>query len=193
MRIVLLTKITSTVSMNTYKTSFNRRFSSFQNKFIKNKEIIYRNNVDIVCKSHIFFCTILNVDGYKHFLPYVTDSKITEKAERHFKAILQIENILFKEKYNSIIKFNYPTTITVSSEDSKLFNHLITRWIIKEKQNCINVDFYINFRLKNIIYQNFMNLYIKELGKKILYAFIKESQGNNLKNMDDFFPNLIKK
>lgn len=39
---------------------------------MNSKEIIYRKNVDIICKNNIFFYTILNVDEYKHFLPYVT-------------------------------------------------------------------------------------------------------------------------
>ncbi|ETW38478.1 hypothetical protein PFTANZ_00838, partial [Plasmodium falciparum Tanzania (2000708)] len=53
------------------------------------------------------------------------DSKITEKNKEYFKANLQIENIFFKEKYDSLIQFIYPTTITVSSEDTNIFHHLV--------------------------------------------------------------------
>ncbi|CDU19430.1 coenzyme Q-binding protein COQ10 homolog, mitochondrial, putative [Plasmodium yoelii] len=167
-----------------------RRHSILLDKFMNSKEIIYRKNVDIICKNNIFFYTILNVDEYKHFLPYVTDSEITYKCDECFNADLQIENIFFKEKYKSIIKYKYPTTIMVSSHDTSLFYHLITEWDIKDKQNYINVNFYINFKLKNKLYQNFMNLYIKELGRNILYAFIKEAKSNSLKNVDSFFNNL---
>ncbi|CRG98456.1 conserved Plasmodium protein, unknown function [Plasmodium relictum] len=183
MRINILNKELSYTSIIRLKNGY-RKFSLFQNKLLnlKTNDIIYRNNIDIVSKNDFFFYTILNVDRYKYFLPY--DSKITEKNKEYFKAILEIENILFKEKYTSLIHFKYPSTITVSSEDTNVFHHLITEWKIKEKKNCINIDFYINFRLKNKIYQNFMNLYIKELGKKILYSFIKESKENGLKNID---------
>ncbi|SCM24867.1 conserved Plasmodium protein, unknown function [Plasmodium chabaudi chabaudi] len=166
-----------------------RSYSILLDKFMNTKEIIYRKNVDIFCKNNIFFYTILNVDEYKNFLPYVTDSEITYKCEEYFNAVLQIENIIFKERYKSIIKYKYPTTITVSSHDTNLFYHLITEWDIKDKQDYINVDFYINFRLKNKLYQNFMNLYIKELGRNILYAFIKEAKSNSLKNVDSFLDN----
>ncbi|VWU52817.1 conserved protein, unknown function, partial [Hepatocystis sp. ex Piliocolobus tephrosceles] len=73
----------------------------------------------------------------------------------------------------------------VSSEDTHLFYHLITKWVLEQKKNYINVNFYISFRLKNIIYQNFMNLYIKEVGEKVLYSFIKESKSNSVKNLKD--------
>ncbi|CAX64103.1 hypothetical protein PFAG_01961 [Plasmodium falciparum Santa Lucia] len=172
------------ITNNHFNYDIKRNFTIFQNSFIKTNDIVYRKNIDIVCAKDLFFYTILNVDRYKYFLPYVTDSKITEKNKEYFKANLQIENIFFKEKYDSLIQFIYPTTITVSSEDTNIFHHLITEWIIKEKKNCINIDFYINFRLKNKIYQNFMNLYIKELGKKILYSFINESKSNSYKNTD---------
>ncbi|KOB60898.1 hypothetical protein PFHG_02631 [Plasmodium falciparum HB3] len=160
------------ITNNHFNYDIKRNFTIFQNSFIKTNDIVYRKNIDIVCAKDLFFYTILN------------DSKITEKNKEYFKANLQIENIFFKEKYDSLIQFIYPTTITVSSEDTNIFHHLITEWIIKEKKNCINIDFYINFRLKNKIYQNFMNLYIKELGKKILYSFINESKSNSYKNTD---------
>ncbi|KJP85198.1 hypothetical protein AK88_05157, partial [Plasmodium fragile] len=89
-----------------------RRFSFFRSKLWSPTEnIIYRKNLDISCKSHVFFYTVLNVDRYSHFLPYVTKSKITDKAEEHFKAVLQIENLLFKESYDSVIRFKVPTTV----------------------------------------------------------------------------------
>ncbi|SBT75197.1 coenzyme Q-binding protein COQ10 homolog, mitochondrial, putative [Plasmodium ovale] len=186
-RVVAYTPITY------FKISMHRCYSTFMSKFVTQNDIIYRNNIDVRCKRDIFFYTVLNVDNYKYFLPYITDSKITEKTERYLKANLQMENILFKEKYNSLIHFSFPKTITVSSLDTNIFHHLLTEWIITEKTGCINVDFYINFRLKNNIYQNFMHMYIKELGKKILYSFIRESRANSLKNVDALLRSLIKK
>ncbi|ETW43586.1 hypothetical protein PFNF135_02123 [Plasmodium falciparum NF135/5.C10] len=52
------------------------------------------------------------------------------------------------------------------------------------KCNFIHTYFVLYCILKNKIYQNFMNLYIKELGKKILYSFINESKSNSYKNTD---------
>ncbi|GAW78962.1 hypothetical protein, conserved [Plasmodium gonderi] len=177
------------------KNKINSRcYSLFKNKIWNpSEDITYRKNINIICDSHVFFYTILNVDRYSHFLPYVTKSKITEKLEEQFKAVLHIQNIFFKEKYDSLIRFKYPTNITVSSADTNLFNHLITEWIIEQKPDCINVHFYINFRLKNRIYQNFMNMYIRKLGNMILYAFIKEARANSFKNVDLLFPHLLDK
>ncbi|EUR73173.1 hypothetical protein PFBG_02035 [Plasmodium falciparum 7G8] len=98
------------ITNNHFNYDIKRNFTIFQNSFIKTNDIVYRKNIDIVCAKDLFFYTILNVDRYKYFLPYVT--------------------------------------------------------------------------LKNKIYQNFMNLYIKELGKKILYSFINESKSNSYKNTD---------
>ncbi|VWU53120.1 coenzyme Q-binding protein COQ10 homolog, mitochondrial, putative, partial [Hepatocystis sp. ex Piliocolobus tephrosceles] len=100
-------------SMKYFKCELTRKYSSFLLKnLMNNNDIIYNKNIDIVCENDVFFYTILNVNNYKNFLPYVTESQISEKNKDHLKAILKIENILFKEKYKSIIKFNYPTTIT---------------------------------------------------------------------------------
>ncbi|KNG78890.1 hypothetical protein PFMG_05006 [Plasmodium falciparum IGH-CR14] len=101
------------ITNNHFNYDIKRNFTIFQNSFIKTNDIVYRKNIDIVCAKDLFFYTILNVDRYKYFLPYVTDSKITEKNKEYFKANLQIENIFFKEKYDSLIQFIYPTTITV--------------------------------------------------------------------------------
>lgn len=168
-----------------YERMFVRGFSLFQhNLLFQTKDIEYQNSVDIVSKNDLFFYTVLNVDRYKHFLPHVTDSKIIEKKQNNLKAILEIKNILFKEKYVSLINYKYPSSVSVISEDTQIFHHLITEWDFKEKQNCLNINFYINFRLKNKIYHNFMNVYIKELGKKILYAFIDEAKENSSKRID---------
>ncbi|ANQ05751.1 Uncharacterized protein PCOAH_00001370 [Plasmodium coatneyi] len=171
-----------------------RSYSLFRNKlWTPSEDIIYRKNLDVICQSNVFFYTVLNVDRYSHFLPYVTKSKITDKAEEHFRAFLQIENLLFKESYDSVIRFKVPTTVKVSSADTNLFNHLTTEWIIEEKTGCINVDFYISFRLKNMVYQNFMRMYIQEMGKKILYAFIREARMNSLRNVDVLFRHLLQR
>ncbi|GAB64465.1 hypothetical protein PCYB_011980, partial [Plasmodium cynomolgi strain B] len=171
-----------------------RSYSLFSNKiWTPTEDIIYRKNLDVICQSHVFFYTVLNVDRYSHFLPYVTKSKITDKAEEHFRAFLQIENLFFKESYDSVIRFKVPTTVKVSSADTNLFNHLTTEWIIEEKTGCINVDFYISFRLKNKVYQNFMRMYIQEMGKKILYAFIREARVNSLRNVDMLFRHLLQR
>ncbi|EUD66612.1 hypothetical protein C922_02933 [Plasmodium inui San Antonio 1] len=171
-----------------------RRYSLFRNKvWTPAEDVTYRKNLDIIFQSHVFFYTVLNVDRYSHFLPYVTKSKITDKKEDHFRAFLQIENLLFKESYHSVIRFKVPTTVKVSSADTNLFNHLNTEWIIEEKPGCINVDFCISFRLKNLVYQNFMRMYIQEMGKKILYAFIEEAQRNSVKNVDVLFRHLLQR
>lgn len=165
--------------------TFVRSFSLFQsNVLFKTKDISYKNSIDIFAKDDLFFYTVLNVDRYKNFLPYVTDSKIVEKNKNNLKAILEIENILFKEKYVSLINYKYPSTVSVVSEDTTVFHHLITKWEFKEKQNYLNINFYINFRLKNKIYHNFMNLYISEFGKKMLYAFVEEAKKNSMKEID---------
>ncbi|EWC89112.1 hypothetical protein PFNF54_02077 [Plasmodium falciparum NF54] len=94
------------ITNNHFNYDIKRNFTIFQNSFIKTNDIVYRKNIDIVCAKDLFFYTILNVDRYKYFLPYVT-------------------NIFFKEKYDSLIQFIYPTTITVSSEDTNIFHHLV--------------------------------------------------------------------
>ncbi|CAA9986195.1 conserved Plasmodium protein, unknown function [Plasmodium knowlesi strain H] len=179
-------------SSNCY--SCRRNYSLFRKKlWTPTEDIIYRKNLDVICQSHVFFYTVLNVDRYSHFLPYVTKSRITEKTEEQFKAFLQIENLFFKESYDSVIRFKVPTTVKVSSADTNLFNHLTTEWIIEDKTGCINVDFYISFRLRNMVYQNFMRMYIQEMGKKILYAFIREARMNSLRNIDVLFRHLLKR
>ncbi|CAG9484979.1 unnamed protein product [Plasmodium vivax] len=171
-----------------------RSYSLFRNQlWTPSEDVTYRKSLDVICQSHVFFYTVLDVDRYSHFLPYVTKSKITHKAEQHFRAVLQIENLLFRESYDSLIRFKVPTTVKVSSADTNLFSHLTTEWVIEEKPGCIHVDFYISFRLKNRVYQNFMRMYIREMGKKILHAFIREARANSARDVDSLFRHLLER
>ena len=124
---------------------------------------------------------ILDIDNYKKFLPWCTNSKIISKKKNkdsiEIIADLEIGYSFAKDVYTSHVKYDIiKKKITVDAIDGPLKN-LENIWILKQiNKNECEVEFYINLELKNIILNKMLDKMFDIGFEKILDSFEKRAK-----------------
>ena len=122
---------------------------------------------------------VLDIDKYPEFVPWCLEGKIHEKKESEdlieIKADLKVGKKFLNETYTSLVLLHKKKDkIIVTNIDGPL-KHLKNEWKFKEINQSTQLDFTIDFELKN----NFLNSIMKRsfnLGlNKIADAFEKRA------------------
>ena len=122
---------------------------------------------------------VLDIDKYPEFVPWCLEGKIHEKKESEdlieIKADLKVGKKFLNETYTSLVLLHKKRDkIIVTNIDGPL-KHLKNEWKFKEINQATQLDFTIDFELKN----NFLNSIMKRsfnLGlNKIADAFEKRA------------------
>jgi len=134
---------------------------------------------EIPCSKENLIKMILDIERYPEFVPWCLNGKIYSKIDKIDKveitADLTIGKSFFNETYKSFVVYNKSTdSIQVTSIDGPL-KHLENKWLFKQKEKNSEIDFYINFELKNKILNMFMDKYFYIGLKKIADAFEKRA------------------
>ena len=122
---------------------------------------------------------ILDIEKYPEFVPWCLESKIHEKTDRgdtiEIKADLTIGRSFFKDTYKSLVIYNKSKdSILVTNIDGPL-KHLENRWFFRQDGDSSEVEFHVDFELKNKIL-NVLMIKSFDLGlKKIADAFEKRA------------------
>ena len=130
---------------------------------------------------------ILDIDNYKEFLPWCTNSKIISKKKNknsiEIIADLEIGYSFAKDVYTSHVKYDLETNkIIVNAIDGPL-KILENIWILnKINENECEVQFFINLELKNIILNKMLDKMFDIGFKKILNSF--EERAKFLANLN---------
>ena len=122
---------------------------------------------------------VMDIEKYPEFIPWCLNGKIHNINDKGNKieiiADLTIGKNFFNETYKSFVIYEKSSdTISVSNIDGPL-KHLENKWFFKEKGNNSEVDFYIDFELKNKILNLFMTKFFDIGFKKIADAFEKRA------------------
>ena len=123
---------------------------------------------------------VLDIEKYPEFVPWCLDSKVHEKKNKgntvEIIADLTIGKSFFKETYKSFVTYNQSTdTIYVTNIEGPL-KHLENKWFFKDLGDSSEVEFQIDFELKNKILNLLMNKSF-DLGLiKIADAFQKRAE-----------------
>ena len=129
----------------------------------------------ISCNKKNLIDMILDIEQYPQFVPWCLEGKILEKIESEefieIKADLKVGKKFINETYSSLVLYSKKKNlITVTNIDGPL-KYLKNECKFKEINNKTQLDFNINFELKN----NFLNIIIKNYFnfglKKITDAF----------------------
>ena len=104
---------------------------------------------------------VLDIEKYPEFVPWCLDSKVYEKKDKgdtvEIIADLTIGKSFFRETYKSFVIYNKSTdTIYVTNMEGPL-KHLENKWFFKDLGNSSEVEFQIDFELKNKILNLLMN------------------------------------
>ena len=124
---------------------------------------------------------ILDIDNYKDFLPWCTNSKIISKKKNknsiEIIADLEIGYSFAKDVYTSYVKYDTTTKkIIVNAIDGPL-KILENIWILnKINENECEVEFFINLELKNVILNTMLDKMFDIGFKKILTSFEKRAK-----------------
>ena len=134
---------------------------------------------EIPCSKENLIKMVMDIEKYPEFIPWCLNGKIHNINDKGNKieiiADLTIGKNFFSETYKSFVIYEKSSdTISVSNIDGPL-KHLENKWFFKEKGNNSEVDFYIDFELKNKILNLFMTKFFDIGLKKIADSFEKRA------------------
>ncbi len=129
----------------------------------------------IPCKKNQLIHMVLDIEKYPEFVPWCLEGKVHEKKESsniiEIKGDLKVGKKFLNETYSSLVLYyKDKDKISVTNIDGPL-KHLENEWKFKEINNSTQLEFNIDFELKN----NLLNTIMKKsfnLGlNKIANAF----------------------
>ena len=129
----------------------------------------------IPCKKEQLIEMVLDIEKYPEFVPSCIEGKAYEKNESNdlivFKGDLKVGKSFLNETFSSHVSYyKEKDKIIVTNLDGPL-KHLKNEWKFKEINNSTQLDFFVDFELKNPILNGIMKKSF-ELGlNKIAKAF----------------------
>ena len=130
---------------------------------------------EISCSKENLIKMVLDIEKYPEFVPWCLDGKIHTNIDKgqtiEITADLTIGKNIFKETYKSFVIYDKSSdSIIVTNVDGPL-RHLENKWFFREKGKNSEVDFHVDFELKNKIL-NMLMIKTFDIGlKKIADAF----------------------
>ena len=122
---------------------------------------------------------VLDIEKYPEFVPWCLNSKIHSRNDKGNKveitADLTIGKSFFNETYKSFVIYDKSSdSIYVTNNEGPL-KRLENKWLFKQKGKNSEVDFHVDFELKNKIL-NMLMIKTFDIGlKKIADAFEKRA------------------
>ena len=116
----------------------------------------------IPCKKNQLIEMVLDIEKYPEFVPWCLDSKVYTRKESNdlveIKADLKVGKSIINETYTSLVHYyKEKDKILVTNIEGPL-NHLKNEWKFKEINNSTQLEFDIDFELKN----NLLNAIMKK-------------------------------
>jgi len=133
----------------------------------------------IPCSKENLIEMVLDIEKYPEFVPWCLGSKIHDKIDKgdkiEIKADLTIGKSFFRDTYKSfVIYYKSVDSIHVTNIDGPL-KHLENKWLFKQDGDSSEVEFHVDFELKNKIL-NVLMIKSFDIGlKKIADAFEKRA------------------
>ena len=129
---------------------------------------------------------VLDIEQYPNFVPWCLEGKIIKKNDTEdyieIKADLKVGKKFINETYSSLVLYSKKKDLITVTNIKGPLKHLKNEWKFKEINNKTQLDFNIDFELKN----NFLNMIIKKYFNfglnKITDAFEKRAIDLSKKN-----------
>jgi len=141
----------------------------------------------IDCKKKHLIEMVLDIEKYPEFVPWCLEGKIFDKNESQdlisFNGDLKVGKSFLNETFSSHVSFYKDKDLIIVSNLTGPLKHLKNEWRFKEVNNATQLEFFIDFELKNPILNGIMKRSF-ELGlNKIAKAF-EERAVKLYKNVD---------
>ena len=129
----------------------------------------------IPCKKNQLIEMVLDIEKYPEFVPWCIEGKIHDKNESEdlisFNGDLKVgKSILYETFFSQVIYYKDKNKIIVTNLDGPL-KHLKNEWVFKEVNNATQLNFFIDFELKNPILNSIMKKSFKLGLNKIAKSF----------------------
>jgi|TARA_B100001093_G_C26849133_1_gene1024221 coenzyme Q-binding protein COQ10 len=133
----------------------------------------------IPCKKNQLIEIVLDIEKYSEFVPWCLKGKVYSRKESsdlvEIKADLKVGKSIINETYTSLVHYyKEKDKILVTNIDGPL-THLKNEWKFKEINNSTQLEFEIDFELKNNILNTIMKKYFNFGLNKIADAFEKRA------------------
>ena len=114
----------------------------------------------IPCQKKQLIEMVLDIEKYPEFVPWCIEGKVYDKNESAdlitFKGDLRVGKSILNETFSSHVSFyKEKDKIIVTNLDGPL-KHLKNEWNFKEVNNATQLEFFIDFELKNPILNSIM-------------------------------------
>ena len=134
---------------------------------------------EISCSKENLIKMVLDIEKYPEFVPWCLNSKIYTKNIKgnlvEITADLTIGKSFFNETYKSFVIYDKSAdSIHVTNMEGPL-KHLENKWFFTQNGEYSEVDFHVDFELKNKILNMFMTKTFDIGLKKIADAFEKRA------------------
>jgi coenzyme Q-binding protein COQ10 len=129
----------------------------------------------IPCKKKQLIEMVLDIEKYPEFVPWCIEGKISDKNESEdlisFKGDLKVgKSILNEIFFSQVTYYKEKDKIVVTNLDGPL-KHLKNEWTFKEVNNSTQLNFFIDFELKNPFLNSIMKRSFKLGLNKIAKSF----------------------
>ena len=133
----------------------------------------------IPCKKNQLIEMVLDIEKYPEFVPWCISGKVHTKKESsdlvEIKADLKVGKSIINETYTSLVHYyKEKDKILVTNIDGPL-THLKNEWKFKEINNSTQLEFDIDFELKNNLLNAIMKKSFNFGLSKIANAFEKRA------------------
>ena len=141
----------------------------------------------INCNKDKLIHMVLDIEKYPEFVPWCAGGKILERVDKgntiEITADLYVGKGIFKEKYKSFVVYKKLFNIIQVTNLNGPLKYLENKWVFKEISQSTEVDFSVDFELKNKLL-NILMIKFFDIGlNKITNAF--ETRANRLFNSKD--------
>ena len=114
----------------------------------------------IPCKKKQLIEMVLDIEKYPQFVPWSIEGKIYDRYDSEdiitFNGDLKVGKSLLNETFSSHVSYyKEKDKIIVTNLDGPL-KHLKNEWVFKEVNNATQLEFFIDFELKNPILNSIM-------------------------------------
>ena len=129
----------------------------------------------IPCKKNQLIEMVLDIEKYPEFVPWCIEGKVYDKNDSTdlitFEGDLKVGKSILNETFSSHVSYHKETDKIIVTNIGGPLKHLKNEWTFKEVNNATQLEFFIDFELKN----PFLNAIMKksfELGlNKIAKSF----------------------
>ena len=134
---------------------------------------------EIPCTKDKLIKMVLDIEKYPEFVPWCINGKIHEIKDKgeiiEIVADLTIGKSFFNETYKSFVIYKKNSDIILVKNIDGPLKYLENKWFFKQQGENSEIDFQINFELKNKILNLFMIKSFDVGLKKIADAFEKRA------------------